>query len=146
MRKHSYLRSTYTAPTPGGSSGVIVTPGQSGVWSCDEDLPLRSLVYISGSATVSPANASSNDTMMAIGFLSAISGTSGTVQSSGELGGFSNLVPGNTYYAGKEDGEIWTPSEEDETFPLVVQVVGRAKTEEILLVAINPGPFILVPA
>jgi hypothetical protein len=122
-----------------------VTPGEDGVWTGDPDIPLNSLVYISASNTVAEADASSQDTMMAIGFVSSKNGASCSVRSAGELSGFEDLIPGRTYYAGKEPGAIWTPSEEDEIFPLVVQVVGRAKTEEVLLVMINPGPFILVP-
>lgn len=147
MRRHSYLRAG-AINSQGGSSGgpIIVTPGEDGVWSCDPDLPLNSLVYISGSNTVAEADGSSEETMTAIGFVSSKSGSSCAVHSAGELSGFEDLIPGRTYYAGKEPGTIWTSTEEDETFPLVVQVVGKAKTDEVLLVMINPGPFVIFPS
>jgi hypothetical protein len=146
MRRHSYLRAGAINSQNGSSGGtVVVVPGEDSVWSCDPGLPLNSLVYISSSNTVAEADGSSQDTMTSIGFVSSKSGSSCSVHSAGELAGFEGLIPGRTYYAGKEPGTIWTPTEEDETFPLVVQVVGKAKTEEVLLVMINPGPFILFP-
>ena len=146
MRRHSYLRSGPFNPQGGSGGGtVIITPGDDGVWSCDSDLPVRSLVYISASGTVAKADASSEDTMMAIGFVASKDGSSCGVRTHGELGGFEDLIPGRTYYAGKTPGAIWTMTEGDETFPLVVQVIGRAKTESVLLVTVNPGPFIIFP-
>lgn len=147
MRRHSYLRSgAYSAQSSGGGGGtIIVTPGEDGVWDCDPDIALNALVYISSSNTVAEADGSSESTMTAIGFVASKTGSTCNVQSAGELAGFTGLLPGRTYYAGKTPGSIWTPTEEDEIFPIVVQVVGKAKTDEILLVMINPGPFILVP-
>jgi len=146
MRRHSYLRAGALS-SQGGSSGgtIIITPGEDGIWTCNPSLALNSLVYISASNTVDEASASSEDTMTAIGFATTKNGSACSVQSAGELPGFNGLLPGRTYYAGKEPGTIWTPTEEDETFPLVIQVVGKAKTDEVLLVMINPGPFVLVP-
>lgn len=147
MRRHSYIRKgTRTIPEPTGGGPIIVTPGEGGVWSCPADLPLLSLVYVDSSNHVDKANASSTDTMMSIGFVSSKNGTSCSVQSNGELSGFSGLLPGKTYYASSVAGAIWTPTEESLIFPLVVQVVGTAKTDSILLVNINPGPFVLVPS
>lgn len=146
MRRHSYLRHTSRNPSDssGGSGGpIIITPGEDAIWDCNPDIAINSLVYISDSNTVAEADGSSENTMTAIGFVSSKSGSSCSVHSVGELSGFADLIPSRTYYAGKEPGAIWTPTEEDENFPLVVQVVGKAKTEEVLLVMINPGPFIL---
>lgn len=145
MRRHSFLRlGSYTPideSAPGGGT-VIITPGEDSVWNTDTGTPLRSLVYISDSNEVSPTSASALETMMGIGFVSSIDGALASVKSSGELAGFTGLVPGGTYYAASAEGEIWTPTDESPNFPTIVQVVGRAKNETTLFISINPGPFI----
>lgn len=147
MRRHSFLRlGSYVAPPATGEAGqIIITPGTSSVWGTVADLPLRSLVYISGSNEVSLANATSLTTMKAIGFVSSKNNSDCGVQANGELSGFSGLTPGAVYYAGKTPGSIWTYTEEDSDFPPYIQMVGTAKTESILLVAISNGPFIGAP-
>lgn len=148
MKLHSYLRrGSYQPPVDqgGGGGSTIIVPGVTSIWGSIVSLDLLDAVYISGSNRIAKANASSINTMMCIGFVSSINGAEYTVQSTGELAGFTGLTPGATYYVGKSPGQIWTFSEEDSDFPSFIQVIGRAKTESILLLTIDPGPFIGAP-
>lgn len=146
MRRHSFLRlGSYTEPdTTPANETIVISPNTDSVWTAANDaVTANNLVYISDSNVVALANGSAEETMTGIGFVKSRSGSSVTVQSSGELSGFTGLLPGKTYFAGKTAGSIWALTEEDPSFPLVVQVVGKAKTSSVLFISINPGPYIL---
>ena len=146
-RLHSFLRKgTYASPTPPSTTNniIVVTAiaGSESVWTMAEELEVLSPVYISGEDSVSLSKAESMDTMPCIGFVSALNGGSCTVRFNGELEGFTDLVPGGTYYISNEGGIEHILPDEEEGWPSNIQQIGKAKNPQTLLIEIgSPLPI-----
>lgn len=122
----------------GGGSGVAVD--SASLYSCPATVAVRDVVYLSAADAVDKADADDPAKFPAIGFVvTKPSATTCTVRYAGELGGFSGLTLGSTYYSATTPGGIARVGDGD--FPTalgsVVQELGFARNATTLAVVID---------
>lgn len=125
-------------PPPPPSPGV-----NTGVFNCGPEVNSHMAVYLSGSDTVTPADADDPGKQPLVGFVrEKLSPTQCVVQFSGELEGFTGLVPGVTYYLGRTPGGI-VDNVDDYVHPMVVQRVGAPADSTTLIIQVDRDITIL---
>lgn len=76
-----------------------------------------------------------------IGLVATREGETYTVRQNSELEGFTGLVAGRTYYLG-DDGSLWDPIANGNTWPTYIQSLGKAKNATTFLIEIgSPIPI-----
>jgi hypothetical protein len=121
----------FNGPDPVPNIEVLENP-----WNCTAGESVLDVVYQSASSTVRQANATSTLTMPAVGIIIAKpTATTCIIARSGEVPGFGSLTADRAYYVDTTNGAITsTPPNAGNN---VVQVVGYAKTNDILVVELG---------
>lgn len=123
---------TWTEVPFGGSS---VDPTK-GTYACPAGVNVLDAVYASAPDTVDRAEADTAK-IPCVGFVyTKPVATSAVIQYSGELAGFTGLVPGDTYWVGLTPGSI---TNDVDSYPLgaVVQEVGWARNTTTLVIMLD---------
>lgn len=108
----------------------------SDIYSCPISLAVNDAVYISGINAVDKADANGSGTYPAIGFIeSKPTTTQAIVKFIGELGGFSGLVAGTTYYLSETAGGITATA--PTAIGTSVQVLGEARDTTTLKIQVG---------
>lgn len=116
-------------------AGVGLT-GCIGPFTCDSSLNVGDAVRLSGADTIAPAQADVVTDRPTIGFvLLKPTLTSAFVLNSGELAGFTGLVPGSSYYLSETPGQITDVSPTVQGS--IVQEVGWARNSTTLVICIE---------
>jgi len=145
-RPYSLIRGDTYQPL--SSSIIINVAGGDGsaadsAWNATTDVEVGDFIFISGPEEIDRANSTSRATLPAIAIVvTKPTDTTATIRYANEYTfvGRDPLIPGALYYVSDtEPGKIFTPSE-IETMPPFLQQVGRAKSEEILVLMIG-APF-----
>jgi len=105
-------------------------------------LAVGDAVYLSASGQVALADANGPGTQPVIGLVQSVVGGTCVVQYSGEMAGFSGLVPRAIYYLSTSgvSGSTITATAPDippETPPLISQKIGIAKSATVLLIKVD---------
>jgi len=123
---------TWTAGALGGVGG-----SSQGSYDCPNTVAVLDAMYLSGAGTADRADADDPVKQPLIGFVkSKPTDTTAVIVYGGELGGFQNLVPKDTYYLGLQPGTI---TNDVSGYPQgsVVQKVGFAKSSAVLVVMVD---------
>lgn len=123
-------------PAPVGPTDAVRqqdVPGVLPTWNCTASENVRDIVFadVAGD-TLKQASAAGAATMPVVGFISSKpTATTCTLQTGGEISGFTGLVPGDIYYADTTLGQITN------TAPTIKQIVGVARSATTLAIAIS---------
>lgn len=132
---NAFMCTTITAGDGGTPPATQLLSGT--VYTVPGGTAVNDFVYSTGADTASDSNATSSATMPGIGFVQVKpSGTTATLVYAGELGGFSGLTAGSTYFASAS-----TPGGITATAPNsggnIVQKVGVARNTTTLVIEIS---------
>lgn len=118
------------------AGSLVVSNGTIGEYSCDISVAVGDVVYLASPDMIGKADADDIGKQPLIGVVqSKASLTDAVVLYSGELSGFTGLLPGSTYYLSTVPGQFTTvaPSDSDS----IVQKIGFAKNSTTLVVLID---------
>lgn len=137
-----YLNGSRYSPTSGNAPAPSTSDFSA---TCGPSVAIGHAVYISGLNTVASADATSESTAPARGFvILKPSSTTCVVRPFGEVSGFSGLVPGTVYFLAKgSPGHISTsppavPVSQIDP-PVVQQTLGTPKTGSLFEAAVTPN-------
>jgi hypothetical protein len=120
----------WTSVTAGGGAA------NTGIYTYPPSMAIRQVACLSGGDAVGVAGADGPGTQPLIGFVaSKPSSTQAVIQYSGELSGFSGLIPGATYFLSTMAGQITSTA--PTMAGAVVQRVGFARSPTTLVVIID---------
>ena len=140
-----------TGPTgPTGDTGISGTVGPTGpigagesssIYACTSNVSILDMVYLGSNDIVDQAIATDIH-RAAIGIVESKSNsTTAKVLYSGEISGFSNLIPGSIYYLSETLGQVSIVA------PIakgsIVQIIGFAKDSNTLMIEIDESVVLL---
>lgn len=127
-----------TPPTASSSNAV----DSATAYICPATVVVGDAVYLSGADAVDKADADAALNRPAMGIVSAKpTTTTCTLRYSGELGGYTGLTPGATYYLSTVSGGIVTPTPTGSN--VLSQVLGDARNSTTLVIDIERNALLL---